>query len=128
MPEKQIQRSKQMVKAIIYHNPRCSKSRGSFAILEEKGFDIEEIRYLETPPSKEVLAELCQMMNVQPLDIIRTGETLFKELELTQNDKKTDNEWLDILVSNPQLIERPIIRIGNKAVMGRPPENILNIC
>ena len=117
-----------MVKAVIYHNPRCSKSRASLAILEEKGLEIEEVRYLDTPPSKETLAELCQMMNVKPRDIIRTGEALFKDLGLNSSDKKTGNEWLDLLVSNPQLIERPIIRIGDKAIMGRPPENILNIC
>lgn len=117
-----------MVKAVIYHNPRCSKSRASLAILEEKGLEIEEVHYLDTPPSKETLAELCQMMNVKPRDIIRTGEALFKELGLNSSDEKTDNEWLDLLVSNPQLIERPIVRVGDKVIMGRPPENILKIC
>lgn len=117
-----------MVKAVIYYNPSCSKSRESLAILEEKGLEIAEVRYLETPPSKETLAELCQMMNLKPRDIIRSGETLFKELGLNPNDEKTDDEWLDLLVSNPQLIERPIVRIGDKAIMGRPPENILKIC
>ncbi len=117
-----------MVKAVIYYNPSCSKSRDSLAILKEKGLDIEEVRYLDSPPSKEMLAELCQMMNLKPREIIRSGETLFKELGLNQNDEKTDNEWLDLLVSNPQLIERPIVRVGDKAIMGRPPENILKIC
>ncbi len=117
-----------MVKAIIYHNSKCSKSREGLAILEEKGLEIEEVHYLETPPSKETLAELCQMMNLKPRDIIRSGESLFKDLGLNPNDEKTDNEWLDLLVSHPQLIQRPIVRIGDKAIMGRPPENILKIC
>lgn len=117
-----------MPKATIYHNPRCSKSRSSLSILQEKGFEIEQIHYLDTPPSKETLAELCQMMSLKPRDIIRSGETLFNELGFNKNDKKTDNEWLDILVNNPQLIERPIIRIGDKAIMGRPPESVLEIC
>ncbi|MDA3806389.1 MAG: arsenate reductase (glutaredoxin) [Thiomicrorhabdus sp.] len=117
-----------MPKAVIYYNPSCSKSRESLAILKEKGLDIEEVRYLDTPPSRETLAELCQMMNLKPRDIIRSGEALFKELGLTASDDKTDSEWLDLLVSNPQLIERPIVRVGDKATMGRPPENILKIC
>ncbi len=117
-----------MTKATIYHNSRCSKSRSSLSLLEEKGVEIEEVRYLETPPSKETLAELCQMMNLKPKDIIRTGESLFKELGLNQSDEKSDDEWLEILVSNPLLIERPIIRVGDRAIIGRPPENILKIC
>ena len=116
-----------MTKATIYHNSRCSKSRSSLSLLEEKGVEIEEVRYLETPPSKETLAELCQMMNLKPKDIIRTGESLFKELGLNQSDEKSDDEWLEILVSNPLLIERPIIRVGDRAIIGRQPENILKI-
>jgi arsenate reductase len=116
-----------MTKATIYHNPRCSKSRSSLSILEAKGLEIEEILYLETPPSKETLAELCQMMHLKPRQIIRSGEALFKELGLNLNDDKTDNEWLELLVSHPKLLERPIVRVGDKAIMGRPPENILKI-
>lgn len=117
-----------MVKAVIYHNSSCSKSRASLAMLEERGFEIEEIHYLETPPSKETLARLCQMMNVKPYEIIRRGEALFKQLELHQNGNRSDDEWLEILASHPQLIERPIVMVGDKAIMGRPPENILKIC
>lgn len=113
--------------AIIYHNPRCSKSRNALSILNENSFDVTEIRYLETPPSHADLKELCQLMNMSPLEIVRTGESLFKELGLTKADNKTDDEWLHILVQNPKLIERPIVKIGDKAIMGRPPENILLI-
>ena len=113
--------------AIIYHNPRCSKSRNSLAILNEHGLSVKEIKYLENPPSKSELAELCKRMNVKPFQIIRTGEDLFKELNLNKQDNKTDDEWLDILIKNPKLIERPIVKIGDKVVMGRPPENILTI-
>lgn len=112
------------MKAVIYHNPRCSKSRASLAILHAAGIDVEEVRYLENPPSKSKLKELCQQMNLQPFDIVRTGEALFKELRLSKNEIKTDEEWLDILIANPKLIERPIVQIGNQAVLGRPPENI----
>jgi arsenate reductase len=116
-----------MTKAIIYHNPVCSKSRCSLSILQDQNLEIEEIRYLEQTPSKETLKKLCHLMSVKPLEIIRTGETLFKELGLSSSDSKTDDEWLDILIQNPKLIERPIIQIGDKVVIGRPPENILKI-
>ncbi|MCF6345449.1 MAG: arsenate reductase (glutaredoxin) [Thiomicrorhabdus sp.] len=116
-----------MTKAIIYHNPRCSKSRCSLEILKDKGVEIEEVHYLERTPSKATLKELCALMSVSPLKIIRTGETLFKELGLSKSDVKTDDEWLEILVTHPKLIERPIIKIGDKVVLGRPPENVLSI-
>lgn len=114
-------------KAVIYHNPRCSKSRNSLTILKEHDVSVVEVRYLENPPTKQVLAELCQKMSVTPFEIVRTGEELFKELGLSKQDQKSDNEWLEILIANPKLIERPIVQIGNKVVMGRPPENILSI-
>ena len=117
-----------MTKATIYHNPVCSKSRASLEILkDQEGLEIEEVRYLEQTPSKATLKQLCALMSVSPLEIIRTGETLFKELGLRKTDQKTDDEWLDILVQHPKLIERPIVQIGDKVVMGRPPENILTI-
>lgn len=116
-----------MSKATIYHNPRCSKSRNTLAILQENSVETEEVRYLDTPPNKEKLAELCSILKVKPLEIIRTGEDLFKELGLSKKDEKTDDEWLEIMAANPKLIERPIVVIGDKAVMGRPPENVLSI-
>jgi len=116
-----------MTKATIYHNPRCSKSRSTLAILNENDIQVSEVRYLETPPSKEELSELCVLMSLKPFDIIRTGEAEFKTLGLTKADNRTDGEWLDILVQTPKLIERPIVKIGNKAIIGRPPENVLSI-
>lgn len=116
-----------MTKAIIYHNPRCSKSRGSLEILQQQKIDIKKIHYLEKPPSKATLKNLCQLMSISPLELIRTGEALFKELGLSASDAKTDDEWLDILVHHPKLIERPIVQIGDKVVLGRPPEKVLTI-
>lgn len=115
------------MKATIYHNARCSKSRATLAILEQQNLEIEEIFYLETPPSKETLAALCVMMNIKPFEIVRTGEALFKELGLSKQDLKSDDEWLTILSDNPRLIERPIVQIGDRAIIGRPPENVLTI-
>ncbi|VAW43890.1 Uncharacterized protein YfgD, not an arsenate reductase [hydrothermal vent metagenome] len=117
-----------MTKATIYHNPSCSKSRSSLDILQnQEDLEIEEVRYLEQTPSKETLKTLCASMSISPFEIIRTGEALFKELGLSKIDQKTDDEWLEILVSHPKLIERPIIQIGDKVVLGRPPEKILTI-
>lgn len=115
-----------MSKIEIYHNPRCSKSRGALEILKSKFTDdeIQEIRYLDNPPSKERLAEICSMLACRPFELIRTGEALFKELGLAKDDNKTDQEWLQILSENPKLIERPIIVYQNRAVIGRPPEKV----
>lgn len=113
-------------KATIYHNPRCSKSRNSLQILNEHNVVIEEVRYLQTPPSKQELAELCELMQLKPEQIVRRGEAVFKELNLA-GAQLNDDEWLNILIDNPILIERPIVKMGNKAVMGRPPENVLQL-
>ncbi|MEA3404115.1 MAG: arsenate reductase (glutaredoxin) [Pseudomonadota bacterium] len=115
------------IQATIYHNPRCSKSRHTLQILEDKGITVSEVRYLDNPPSKETLKQLCEMMNVKPFEIIRTGEALFKELGFTKKDQRSDDEWLTILADNPKLIERPIVQMGDRAIMGRPPENVLEL-
>jgi len=116
-----------MTEATIYHNPRCSKSRNALSILNDKKIHVTEVRYLDCPPTKEELAELCKMMGVKPFDIVRTGEAEFKALGLSKTDNRSDDEWLNILVKTPKLIERPIVKIGDKAIMGRPPENVLSI-
>jgi len=115
------------IQATIYHNPRCSKSRSTLKILQEHDAQISEVRYLENPPSKETIKTLCTLMDVKPFEIIRTGEALFKELGLTKQDQRSDDEWLEILTANPKLIERPIVQVGDQAVMGRPPENVLEL-
>ncbi|WP_319557559.1 arsenate reductase (glutaredoxin) [Thiomicrorhabdus sp.] len=114
-----------MKKAIIYHNPRCSKSRESYNLLKDH-FDetnIEEVRYLDTVPSEEKLQELCNLLEIQPSQLARTKESLYKELGLDKRDID-EQEWLQILNQNPKLIERPIVVIDGRAVLGRPPENV----
>jgi arsenate reductase len=111
----------------IYHNPRCSKSRQTKSILDEQGCEYDVIEYLQQPPSASELKNILQMLNRKPLDIMRTGETLFKELGLSKKDDRTDDEWISIMLEHPKLIERPIVVSGGKAVMGRPPENVLSI-
>ncbi|PLA73501.1 arsenate reductase (glutaredoxin) [Hydrogenovibrio sp. SC-1] len=116
-----------MTQATIYHNPRCSKSRKTLQILQDQGISIHEIRYLETPPTRDELGALCQAMAIEPQQLIRTGESLFKELGLSITDPKSRIEWLSILVDNPKLIERPIVRVCEQVVIGRPPEKVLSI-
>jgi len=111
----------------IYHNPRCSKSRQTLALLEEKGIEPEIVEYLKSPPSLETLKSIASELGKEPLDWIRTGEKTFKELGLSKKDERSKEEWLKILAENPILIERPIVSTGSKAVLGRPPENVLDL-
>lgn len=111
----------------IYHNPRCSKSRQTLALLQEKGIEPEIVEYLKTPPSYDALESIASQLGKDPLEWIRTGEKTFKELGLSKKDGRSKEEWLKILAENPILIERPIVTTGNKAVLGRPPENVLEL-
>jgi len=109
----------------IYHNSRCSKSRCVLEILEKKKIKPEIIEYLKIPPTEKQLKELLKMLNLKAEQIVRKGEALFKE---KYKDKKiSEAEWIKILAKNPILIERPIIVKGNKAIVGRPPELVLEL-
>ncbi|MGM0570761.1 arsenate reductase (glutaredoxin) [Marinobacter sp.] len=110
----------------IYHNPRCSKSRQTLALLEEKGIEPQIIKYLETPPTADELAELVTTMGCSVRDIIRVKESEYKELGL-DNPELDDRALLQALSDHPKLIERPVVTHNGKAAMGRPPENVLDI-
>lgn len=116
-----------MTKNILYHNPNCSKSRKTLDLLNNKGIDFEVIEYLNNPPSKSELKNICDKLNLKPIELIRTNEKIFSELGLSKDDNKTDKEWFNIMSNNPILIERPIFISNDKAVIGRPPENALTI-
>ncbi len=109
----------------IYHNPRCSKSRQALALLEEKNETIEIVKYLDTPLTKEKLSEVIALLNIAPIDLVRKNETIWKENY--KNKKLNDNELIIIMSENPKLIERPIIIKNGKAVIGRPPEKVIDI-
>jgi arsenate reductase len=109
----------------IYHNNRCGKSRNALAILIEKNTEFNVVDYLKNPPTTQELENILMKLNMSPIDLIRKGESVYKE---NYKDKIfTNAEWIQIMVNNPILIERPIIVYGNKAVIGRPPENVLAI-
>lgn len=110
----------------IYHNPRCAKSRETLQLL--RGHDIEPsvIEYLKTPPSASELRALLQMLGLKPRELLRTKETAYKELGLS-NPGLSDAQLIEAMVQHPVLIERPIVVKGKKARLGRPPEKILEI-
>lgn len=110
----------------IYHNPRCSKSRQTLQLLRENGVEPEIIEYLKTPPSIPVLKDLLVKLEMTPLELIRRGEKLFDELHVNPDKLDTD-ELLDFMVKHPVVIQRPIVVRGTKAVLGRPPENVLSL-
>ena len=112
---------------LILHNPRCSKSRQTAALLEERGVELDTVLYLDTPPSVDQLKEICAGLGVVPLDIIRTRESRFSELGLSKNDDRSDEEWMALMAANPILIERPIVSYQGRFAVGRPPENVLDI-
>jgi len=116
-----------MAKVTIYHNPRCTKSRQTLALLEKKGCDVDIIEYLKDPPSAARLDELLKAMGKEPLEAIRTKETTFKDLGLSKQDLRSRRDWLQLMSDNPVLIERPIVVKGKKAALGRPPEDVLKI-
>ncbi len=111
---------------IIYHNPRCSKSRQTLALIEEQGITPTIVLYLDSPPNMKTLKDILKKLEISAEKLVRKGEVLYKELELKGKDL-TDNEFIKIMVEHPKLIERPIVVNGDKAIIGRPPENVLEI-
>ena len=109
----------------IYHNPRCTKSRQGVAILENSGKDFEVVKYLDAIPSEKELTEIIQLLNIAPIDLVRKNEKIWKENY--KGKELSDKEIILAMLQNPKLIERPIIINKNKAVIGRPSENILTI-
>lgn len=109
----------------IYHNNRCSKSRCGLEILEKSGKDFEVIKYLDDTLSEKDLKEIISLLNIKPIDLVRKNETIWKEN--FKNKTLTDAQIVSAMLKYPKLIERPIVVNGNKAVIGRPPELIIDI-
>lgn len=106
----------------IYHNPRCSKSRQTLALIEEANQEVTIVEYLKAPLSRDEIKKLISLLDITPLEIMRTKEVEFKE----QNLKGADDETLiSAMVNTPELIERPIVVKNDSAIIGRPPENVL---
>jgi len=110
----------------IYHNPRCSKSRQTLEILNEAGADAEIVEYLKTPPSRDELIALLDMLGMKPRELMRTGEAEYKDNNLANPDLD-DDALIDAMLTFPKLIERPIVVNNGKAVIGRPPVSVKDI-
>ncbi|MEO9964801.1 MAG: arsenate reductase (glutaredoxin) [Reichenbachiella sp.] len=109
----------------IYHNPRCSKSRQALTLLNDNKENPEIIEYLKDHPTKQDLIDIVAMLGIAPLELVRKGESIFKEQY--KGKELSDSEWIEAMIANPILIERPIVIKNNKAVIGRPIENIIEL-
>ncbi len=107
----------------IYHNPRCRKSRETLALIEANGIRPEIILYLEEVPTQKVLKDIISKLNIQAEELVRKTEAVYKEC--FKGKKMSNAQWIKAMVDHPKLIERPIVVKGKKAIIGRPPENVL---
>ncbi len=114
-----------MQKITVWHNPRCSKSRNTVNLLEEKGIKAEVVKYLDTPPTKEEIKEVLKMLGISARELMRTKEAIYKELGL--KDVEDEEKLIEAMVEHPKLIERPIVIKDGKAAIGRPIEKVLEL-
>jgi len=110
----------------LYHNPRCSKSRQALALLQERGVEPDVVRYLENPLTAEALQTLLQQLDMGPRELLRTGEKIYKELNLRE-EGLSEQALINAIAEHPILMERPVLVSGNRAVIGRPPERVLEL-
>ena len=109
----------------IYHNPRCSKSRQTLNLIKEKDVEVEIIEYLKVIPSEKELNDIINLLGIEPEKLLRKGETDYKVN--FKGKTLSGSEWISAMIKYPKLIERPIVVSGNKAILGRPPENVLDL-
>lgn len=110
----------------IYHNPRCSKSRQTLALLEEHNISPAIVLYMNDVPSKATLRELLGKLEIKAVDLLRKSEPAYRDMNLSDGNLSED-QLLDAMISEPRLIQRPIVVAGDRAVLGRPPENVLEL-
>ncbi len=114
-----------MTQPTIWHNPRCSKSRQTLQLLQDKGFDPVIVDYVNAAPSKAEIIDALDMLGIEAFALMRTGDARFGEAGLAKTD--TASDLIDAMVAQPILIERPVVIHNGKAVLGRPPEAVLDI-
>lgn len=110
----------------LYHNPRCSKSRAALDLLQARGVEVDVIEYLQNPPSPAELRGLLASLGLSPRELLRTGEAEYTALGLDAPDVD-DGAIIDAMAAHPRLIERPVFVCGQRAVVGRPPERVLEL-
>ena len=115
-----------MTDLTLYHNPRCSKSRGALELLEARGLTPNVVRYLETPLNAAQIKALLGKLGISARQLLRTGEDEYKMLQLA-DESLSEAQLIEAIAQHPKLMERPILEVGDRAVIGRPPENILEL-
>ena len=115
-----------MTELVFYHNPRCSKSRTALQLLESRGLQPQVVLYLDTPPSASELTALLGKLDISARQLLRSGEEVYKSLGLA-DAALSEDALIQAMLSHPKLIERPILIAGARAVIGRPPEKVLEI-
>lgn len=115
-----------MTDLTLYHNPRCSKSRGALELIEARGLTPNLVRYLETPLNAAQIKALLGKLGISARQLLRTGEDEYKMLQLA-DESLSEAQLIDAIAQHPKLMERPILEVGDKAVIGRPPENVLEL-
>ncbi|MCB9737828.1 MAG: arsenate reductase (glutaredoxin) [Deltaproteobacteria bacterium] len=113
----------------LWHNPRCSKSRGALGLLQERGVEVRERRYLDEPPTAAELHALFAALGLEPWQVCRLGEDEAKEAGMADWPRESADRqtWIAAMVAHPKLLERPIAVVGDRAVVGRPPEQVLEL-
>jgi len=116
-----------MKKAVVYHNSTCSKSNAALNLLRDHDVEVDVVNYLETPLSKAAIAILLSQLGIEARALIRFNEPVAKDIGISPADIRTSDEWINFMVQLPVLIERPIVLIGEKAVIGRPLERVTDL-
>ena len=111
---------------VIYHNPRCSKSRQTLALIRDRGVEPEIVEYLKTPLDREALQDLLRVLGMTARDLVRSGEAPYRELGLAEPDTSED-DLIAAIAAHPILMQRPVVRRGGRAVVGRPPERVADL-
>jgi arsenate reductase len=111
----------------IFHNPSCSKSRGALDILRERGVDADIVRYLDTPPDRAALERILDAIDDEASALVRTDDAKFKATGLTKADVATREQVIDVLLKHPEVMQRPVVFVGDRAVIARPSERVLDL-
>jgi arsenate reductase len=111
----------------VFHNQACSKSRGALEILDDKGVDYEVVKYLDTPPDKQTLERILDAIDDAPQALVRTDDAKFKALGIAKSDVTTRDQVIDVLLAHPEVMQRPVVFVGKKAVIARPSEKVLDL-
>jgi arsenate reductase (glutaredoxin) len=116
-----------MADVTIFHNQACSKSRGALEILEDRGVRYDLVKYLDTPPDRATLERILDAIPDEPQALVRTDDDKFKKLGIPKSDVTTREQVIDVLLAHPEVMQRPVVFVGDRAVIARPSEKVLDL-